>query len=302
MQIKEKLKKFHWHNRENIVGYIFVIPYIILFMIFTGIPFISSFFLSFLNVKFITRLDNLKFVGLDNFKKIFTNSETLAALLRTFQYSIIYVPLIMVVGFILAVLLNKGVHLKNTIRGMVFLPYVSNMVAIAVVFKVLLGPNGPIISLLTSIGMQDPPLLLLDLKLALPTIVCIAVWKGVGLNMIVYLAALQDIPKELIEAAQIDGANKLQIILKIILPKLSPTTFFLLISSIITSLQNFTVIKSLTDGGPGQATTVISLSIVRTAFTKFQTSYASAQAILVFIIVMIITIIQWRGQEKWVNY
>lgn len=204
----------------------------------------------------------------------------------------------MIVGFILAVLLNKGVHLKNTIRAMVFLPYVSNMVAVAVIFKILLGPKGPIIHLLSSIGMQNPPNLLLDLKLALPTIVCIAVWKGVGLNMIVYLAALQDIPKSLIEAAQIDGANKLQIILKVILPKLSPTTFFLLISSIITSLQNFTVIKALTDGGPGQATTVMSLSIVQTAFTKFQTSYASAQAILVFIIVMVITIIQWRGQKN----
>lgn len=302
MKLKESLKKIDWINNENIAGYLFVTPYIILFMVFTGIPFISSFILSFLNVKFITRLDNLKFVGFDNFIKIFTNQETLSALIRTFQYSAIYVPLIMVLGFILAVLLNKGVHMKNTIRAMVFLPYVSNMVAIAVIFKILLGPNGPIVSLLTSIGMQNPPNLLLDIELALPTIVCIAVWKGVGLNMIVYLAALQDIPKELIEAAQIDGANKLQIILKVILPKLSPTTFFLLISSIITSLQNFTVIKALTDGGPGQATTVISLSIVQTAFTKFQTSYASAQAMLVFVIVMIITIIQWRGQKKWVNY
>ncbi|ADO77013.1 carbohydrate ABC transporter permease [Halanaerobium praevalens] len=302
MKIKELLEKYTWANRENIAGYLFVTPYVILFMIFTGIPFIASFILAFLNVKFITRLDNLKFVGLNNFIKIFQNKETLSALLRTFQYSIIYVPLIMIVGFILAVLLNKGVHLKNTIRAMVFLPYVSNMVAVAVIFKILLGPKGPIIHLLSSIGMQNPPNLLLDLKLALPTIVCIAVWKGVGLNMIVYLAALQDIPKSLIEAAQIDGANKLQIILKVILPKLSPTTFFLLISSIITSLQNFTVIKALTDGGPGQATTVMSLSIVQTAFTKFQTSYASAQAILVFIIVMVITIIQWRGQKKWVNY
>lgn len=302
MKIKELFKKFTWVNRENIAGYLFVTPYVILFMIFTGIPFIASFVLAFLNVKFITRLDNLKFVGLNNFIKIFKNKETLLALFRTLQYSVIYVPLIMVVGFILAVLLNKGVHFKNTIRAMVFLPYVSNMVAVAVIFKIILGPQGPIVHLLSSIGMQNPPNLLLDLNLALPTIVCIAVWKGVGLNMIVYLAALQDIPRSLIEAAQIDGANKFQIVLKVILPKLSPTTFFLLISSIITSLQNFTVIKALTDGGPGQATTVISLSIVRTAFTKFQTSYASAQAILVFIIVMVITIIQWRGQKKWVNY
>ena len=120
--------------------------------------------------------------------------------------------------------------------------------------------------------------------------------------MITYLGALQNVPAELDEAAQIDGATRLQRIKNVLLPMLSPTTFFLLISSIITSLQNFTVIQALTEGGPGQSTTVMSLSIVRSAFVQNNTSLASAQAIIVFVIVMIITIIQWRGQQKWVNY
>lgn len=138
--------------------------------------------------------------------------------------------------------------------------------------------------------------------MALPTVVVISVWKGVGLNMITYLAALQDVPAELLEAAQLDGANKWQQIKNVVIPKVSPTTFFLLISSILTSLQNFTVIQALTGGGPGQATTVMSVNIVRTAFTKYETSFASAQAMIIFAIVMIITLIQWRGQKKWVNY
>ena len=201
----------------------------------------------------------------------------------------------MVIGFVLAVLLNKGVHFKNAIRGMVFLPYVSNIVAIAVIFKLLLGPSGPLVTILSMLGIENPPLLLLDSTLALPTVAAIAVWKGVGLNMITYLGALQNVPVELEEAAQIDGANRWQRIRNVVIPMVSPTTFFLIISSIITSLQNFTIIQSLTEGGPGQATTVMAISIVRTAFTKNMTSFASAQAMVMFVIVMIITLIQWRG-------
>ena len=289
-------------RKERAAGYSFITPYLILFFIFTGIPFIFSIVLSFTDMTYLTKMDSMKFVGFKNFIDMFTNKEVMMALARTGIYSVVYVPLIMVAGFVLALLLNKGVHFKNTIRGMVFLPYVSNMVAVAVVFKLLLGPNGPLVSLMNILGVEDAPLLLLSETYALPTVAAIAVWKGVGLNMITYLGALQNVPAELEEAAQIDGASKWQRIRNVVIPMLSPTTFFLIISSIITSLQNFTVIQSLTEGGPGQATTVMAISIVRTAFVKYQTGFASAQAMVMFAIVMIITLIQWRGQKKWVNY
>lgn len=288
-------------QRENRQGYLFIAPYVILFIIFTGIPFLMAMGLSFVNVQYITRLENLKFVGLKNFIKIFESKETMQALFRTFQYSLVYVPLLMVFGFSFAVLLNKGVHMKKAIRAMVFLPYVSNMVAIAIVFKLLLGPNGPVVQGLKTLGI-DFPILLLDLRWALPTVAAIAVWKSIGLNMVIYLGALQNVPSELLEAAQIDGASRWQRIRHLVLPVISPTTFFLLISSLINSLQNFTVIQSLTEGGPGQATTVMSITIVRTAFMKYQTSLASAQAMIMFLIIMGITLVQWRGQKKWVNY
>lgn len=288
-------------QRENCQGYLFIAPYVILFIIFTGIPFLMAMGLSFVNVQYITRLENLKFVGLKNFIKIFGSKETMQALFRTFQYSLVYVPLLMVFGFSFAVLLNKGVHMKKAIRAMVFLPYVSNMVAIAIVFKLLLGPNGPVVQGLKALGI-DFPILLLDLRWALPAVAAIAVWKSIGLNMVIYLGALQNVPSELLEAAQIDGASRWQRIRHVVLPVISPTTFFLLISSLINSLQNFTVIQSLTEGGPGQATTVMSITIVRTAFMKYQTSLASAQAMIMFLIIMGITLVQWRGQKKWVNY
>ncbi len=289
-------------RKENITGYAFITPYVLLFLVFTGIPFICSIVFSFTNMTYISKLANLKFIGFANFIKMFQSPEVMAALGRTFIYSLVYVPAIMVAGFVLAMIVNKGIHWKGAIRGMVFLPYVSNMVAVAVVFKILLGQSGPFYQIMQFLGVETPPLLLLSDKFALPTVALIAVWKGVGLNMITYLGALQNVPTELDEAAQIDGANKWQRIKNVVIPMISPTTFFLIISSIITSLQNFTVIQSLTEGGPGQSTTVMALSIVRTAFVQNNTAFASAQAMVIFLIVMIITLIQWRGQKKWVNY
>lgn len=288
-------------RREDLYGYAFVLPYIIMFIIFTGIPFVMAFVLSFVNVKYITKLEKLKFVGFGNFQKIFASKEIMDSLFRTFEYSLVYVPLIMVLGFVLAYFLNKGVHFKNAIRSMVFVPYVANIIAISLVIKILLGSHGPVVQGLQALGF-NPPVLLNDVKLALPTVAVVAVWKGVGLNMVVYLGALQNVPSELEEAAQIDGANRWQRIRNVVIPMISPTTFFLLISSIIGSLQNFTMIQGLTEGGPGQATTVMSVNIIRYAFTKYQTSVASAMALIMFVIIMIITLIQWRGQSKWVNY
>lgn len=298
---KTRQKMSRSQRLEAATGYLFIAPYLIAFIIFTGIPFISAFVLSFVNVKFISKLDNLKFVGFDNFVRFFTNAEAMDALWRSVIYSLIYVPVIMVLSFVLAYLLNKGVFWAKGIRSMVFLPYISNMVAVAIVFQLLLGPRGPFYLLQKFFGVEEPILPLLNQTWALPTVVLIAVWKSIGLNFLTYLGALQGVDKSLVEAAQIDGANKWQQIKNVVIPAVAPTTFFLTISSIITSLQNFTVISSLTDGGPGRATTVMSVNIVNTAFVKYETSYAAAQALVMFAIVMVITLIQWRGQKKWAD-
>ena len=285
-----------YEKKEALTGLLFVLPYLALFVLFTGIPFIAAFALSFFNVKFISRLDNLRFVGVDNFIRAFQSKETMAALGRSGTYSLIYVPLIMVLGFALAYLLNKEVYCKKLIRSTVFLPYVSNLIAIGVVFKLLLNTRGPMAGMYALLGMDRP--LFLSLQWALPTVAVIAVWKGIGLNMLTFLGALQNVPRELTEAAQIDGANKWQQVRNVVIPSISGISFFLLISSIITSLQNYTIIQAFTEGGPGQASTTMAISIVKTAFTSFETSFASAQALIVFAIVMLFTAFQWRGQQK----
>lgn len=288
-------------TRENIAGYLFITPYVSGFLVFQGIPFLMAFILGFTNIKFISRLEEAAFVGFDNFLRMFNDPEVMAALGRTGLYTLMYVPLIMLLGFCFAYAVNQKIYARGVIRTMLFLPYVSNIMAVSVVFKLLLSPQGPFMSFMGALGVDMlPPLY--NLNGALPTVVLIAVWSGMGLNMITFLAALQNVPREMLEAAEIDGAGRWGKIRNVVIPCIAPTTFFLMISSLITSLQNFTVIQAMTEGGPGQATTVLSVSIVRTAFTRYQTAYASTQAIILFVIVLAITLIQWRGQRKWVNY
>lgn len=288
-------------TRENISGYLFITPYLIGFLLFQGIPFLMAFILGFTNIKYISRLEEASFIGFANFERMFNDPEVMAALGRSGLYTLMYVPLIMILGFTFAYLINQKIYARGVIRTMLFIPYVSNIMAVSVVFKLLLSPQGPVMSLVNALGIDMMPPLY-NLNGALFTVVIVAVWSGLGLNMITFLAALQNVPAELLEAAEIDGAGRFSRIRNVVMPSIAPTSFFLIISSLITSLQNFTIIQALTEGGPGQATTVLSVSIVRTAFTKYQTAYASAQAIILFVIVLIITLIQWRGQRKWVTY
>ena len=145
----------------------------------------------------------------------------------------------MVAGFVLAMIVNKGIHWKGAIRGMVFLPYVSNMVAVAVVFKILLGQSGPFYQIMQFLGVENPPLLLLSDKFALPTVALIAVWKGVGLNMITYLGALQNVPTELDEAAQIDGCNHFTIYARIITPLAKPSIATMILFSFVWTWNDY---------------------------------------------------------------
>lgn len=156
LSTKVKAKKSAASKSEALQGYLFVTPYLIAFTIFTGIPFISAFVLSMLDVKFITKLDNVHFVGLKNFVRFFSSKEAMAALGRSGLYTLIYVPVIMILSFILAYLLNKGVFWAKGIRSMFFLPYVSNMVAVAVVFQLILGPRAPSTCCRSSLGWRTP--------------------------------------------------------------------------------------------------------------------------------------------------
>lgn len=296
-------KKLSISEKEALTGIAFILPYAIGFLIFHALPFILSFIISFTDLRFISKLDQVSFVFLDNFIEMLRDPYFYEAFTKSVLYTLIYVPTVIILSLMLALLVNKKIYARSTIRTMIFMPYISNIVAVAIVWSVLLDPmDGFFNSFLRTLGFTNLPMWLMGTKTALPTVVMIAVWQSMGLQFITYLAALQGVPKELIEASQIDGANGFRTFCHITLPIISPTTFFLTITSIIVSLKNFSVVYALTEGGPGSSTRVLALNIVRETFASYRMGYASAQAIFVFIFVLIVTLVQWAGQKKLVNY
>lgn len=287
-------------KKEARVAWLFITPYLVGFILFHFLPIFLSIVLSLTDMKYISTADQTSFIGLGNYFEMIHDAEFLkTAFKNSIIYSVCFVPLVMVVGLFLAVLVNQKIHFRNGIRAMIFMPYVSNMVAIAIVWSLLLDPvDGIVNKTLSALGVSNAPMWLMGSKTALITVVMIAVWREVGLQFVTYLAALQDVPKELKEAAQIDGANRFQLFRFVTFPLLRNTTFLLIITSIITSLKNFTIIQVLTEGGPGNATTVLPLKIVDTAFSSARMGYASAQAMVMFVLVMVITATQWIGKNR----
>jgi len=218
-------------------------------------------------------------------------------------YALITVPATMIISLLTAIGLNRGVFFKSGIRLMIFMPYISSIVAISIVWGVLYNPSqGPINAFLYSIGISDPPRWLASTDWALPAIIIMSIWAAIGYNMVIYLAGLQSIPRTLYEAAKIDGAGAFRSFQHITVPMLSPTTFFVLVTNIIYSFQVFAAIFIMTQGGPGTSTSVVTYYIYQVGFSFYDMGYASAMAWILFLIIFLITVIQWRGQKKWVNY
>ncbi|CAN7742910.1 sugar ABC transporter permease [Paenibacillus sp. LjRoot153] len=299
-QVKPKQSK--QQIRENLAGYLFVSPMVIGLFVFTLFPIIASFFLSFTDWNFVAGFSKVKFLGLDNFIKLIHDSVFLLSL-KNNMILMVVVPLTLIVSLVLAVLIDKQVYFKGVFKVIYFIPYISSVVAVAIVFQVLFHPTyGPINQTLIDWGIANPPKWLADPDYALYCVMGLMVWINIGYNMIIFMAGLQSIPKDLYEAADIDGASKWKQFYSITIPLLSPTTFFLLVSGIIGTFKVFDVISVLTNGGPANSTSVVVYRLYETAFINLQSGYASAMAIVLLILVLLITLIQWFGQRKWVNY
>lgn len=288
--------------REKGTALIFVLPFIIGFIIFNVIPMVYSVVISLMDFNTFKPLSMIKFIGIDNYTRLFNDPIALNAFVKSFIYTVFYVPGLIILSFVMATLLNKTFALRGLTRTLILMPYVANVVAVSIVWSILLDPfGGPINQIIEKLG-GTPPMWLSGVKTALPTIAGINVWQSLAFQTIVFLAALQGVNKELYEAADMDGASRFRRLWSITLPAISPTTFFLVITSIIGSFQNYASVRMLTNGGPGTSSRVISLNIYEEAFTLNHYSYASAQAMILFAIVLVITIIQWKGQKRWVHY
>lgn len=278
---------------------LFLLPNLIGFLFFTGIPIISSFILSF------TEWDLLsppKFVGVENYVRLFQDPEFWASLKHTLYFILGYLPTVMVLALGVALILNKKLKFKIFYRAAYFIPVVTSWVAVALIWKWLFNPAYGLINYSLSLIGIEGPAWLHDPNWAMPGIILTSVWKDVGFVMVMFLAGLQGISESYYEAAEIDGASASQKFWHITLPLLAPTTFFVLVISLINSFQVFDQVMIMTEGGPAGSTTVMVQQIYNHAFRYFQMGYASAFSWILFFLVFTVTAIQMKHQKRWVDY
>lgn len=272
------------------------------FILLVLIPLINVFIYSFHNKNMLygTNIFN----GWDNYIKLFEKDKLFWKTLgNTFRFSILLVPLNLVLSFLLALYLGEQRFGSRYIRTVIFLPVVTSGVAWAIVWKYLLqsGTAGPINYFLSKIGIQGPNWLT-DKNWAMISVVINRVLKNLGTNVLIFLGAVMNMPKDVIEASRMDGADEWTVIRKIKLPLLMPTVLMVAIVTMIGSMRVFDTIRLMTDGGPEGSTMVLVYYIYHQAFKMFNTGYASAIAVILFIIVLVLTIIQWTLRKKVSHY
>ncbi len=284
-------------TRDTLVAYTFIAPNFIGFCVFTLVPMVFAIALAFCSWD---GRHAIEFVGLENFIKLFTTDKIFqAALVNTIVYVLGTVPLTLVCSLAMAVLLNQNIHLRNFFRTVAFFPYVASLVAVAAVWNMIFNPGmGPINSMLASFGVENLPRWAAGKETAMLTVVLFSVWKNMGYYMVIYLAGLQGCNPDLIEAAELDGANRWQQFWHITLPQLRPTTFFVVIMLTISGFKVYDQMYMITQGGPGNATMTLVYYIYNVAFVNTpKYGYASAVAMILFLMVLIVTLIQFRGSR-----
>lgn len=289
-------------RKEFLVGMGFILPSLIGFMIFTLIPVIISLFLSFTNWNFMEGWGAIEFNGLTNYIRLFSDEWFLNSYKNNIIFTAVTVPVLISLGLVMANIINKYIFGGAAVRTMIFIPYIASVVAVCAVWMVLLQPSyGPVNQFLMTLGIKNPPGWLADFKWSLPSIMLIYVWQQVGYYSIVFLAGLKSIPEDVYEAAKVDGASSFRQFFSITIPLISPTTFFLTIMGIIGSFKVFDQISVLTQGGPGSSSSVMAYYVYRTAFEYFDMGYANTLAWALFVLVFLVTLVQWKMQAKFSN-
>lgn len=295
MKLSRKLKR-------DLTGYAFILPNFLGFIVFTLFPVVFSLIISFTDWDYTRGFGNWEFIGLANFLELWSDEWFLASLKNTIVFSIGVVPVTVFLALVTASVIDRFCYMKLPIKLSMFMPYISNIVAIATVWIMMYSPWGPFTQLIKAFGVENPPQWIGDPDWALIAIIIMSIWSGVGYSMMIYTSAIQGLPRDIYEAAEMDGAGSIVRFFRITIPMLSPTTFFLIITNFISSFQVFGQIQIMTRGGPGKSTNVLVYYIYTSAFTFYRMGYAASISWILFIILFIITIIQWHGQKKWVNY
>lgn len=282
--------------RNILVGWSFILPNFIGFALFTLIPMFAAFALAFLEWD---SYSTPEWVGLDNFQQLLDDQNFHVALRNTLYYAAGHIPLTLVVALGLAMALNRKIRGVQFFRTAAFFPYITSLVAVAVVWNMLFNPTaGPINQFLEALGIADPPKWVASPDWAMPAVIVTSVWRDMGYYMVLYLAGLQTIPQEYYEAARVDGANAWQRFWSVTLPCLRPTTFFVVVMLTIQSFKVLDLILVMTEGGPGRSTLVLAQLVYREGITEGKFGYSSAIALVLFLIVLVVTVVQFRINER----
>jgi len=287
--MKKLIEKFT--NSESSAAFIFILPAMLGILIFIIIPIICSFGLSFAKWDL---LNPISFAGLDNYKELFSSDLFYKILTNTIVFALATSLFGVIIPLILASILNSKIRGSEFYKTAYFLPFITPMVVIGIVWAWIFDPNIGFISQVLNIHINW----LYDSKFAMPALIIVSVWKLIGYNMIIFLSSLSAISQSYFEAAKIDGANSLQIFKNVTVPLLSPTIFFVVIVTSISSFQVFDLIYLMTQGGPFDSTNVLVYDIYKNAFEYFNVGRASATAYVLFAIILVLTLIQWSLRKK----
>lgn len=286
-----------WRNRAWVV--FFLAPSAIPLVVFTLVPMLSSVWVSLHKWNLISPME---WVGLGNYTGLITDPSTVSVFTHTLLYVAGYLPLVYAGGLGLALALNQQLRGRSFFRAAYFLPVVTSWVVVALVWKWLLNPtNGLVNHLLGAVGLPQPGWWT-DPQWALPAVILSSAWKDLGFVMVILLAGLQAIPADILEAARADGANNWQRFWRITLPLLSPSTFFVVVISLINGFQVFDQVYVMTKGGPAGSSQVVVGQIYDLTFRYGRAGEASALSWILFVLILVITAVQIRGQRRWVHY
>lgn len=284
-------------DRDGFWAFAMLSPNLLGFFLFTLFPVIASLLLSFTSYDILTPPE---WVGLYNYEEMFIYDKIVGQVVKnTLIYTGCVVPIGIFISLMLALALDQKIKFVKILRAAFFMPVITSAVAVSLVWQWLYNPDfGLLNSFLKMLGATEPPVWLNSQVYALPAVIATAIWKGLGYNMLLFLAGLQNISTTYYEAAELDGANDFQKFRHITWPLLSPTTFFVFVMSVISSFQVFDLVQLMTRGGPGRATSTLVHYIYQNGFKFFYTGYASALAYLLFALVMAITLVNMLFQKK----
>ncbi|MEO3810686.1 sugar ABC transporter permease [Sphaerisporangium sp. B11E5] len=283
-------------RRDVLVGWSFILPNFIGFALFTLVPMLAALVLAFMDWD---SYNTPEWVGLENFARLLGDENMRVALVNTLYYAAGHIPLTLAAALGLALVLNSKIRGARFFRTAAFLPYIASLVAVAIVWNLLFHPTaGPVNQLLGALGVDEPPRWTSSTAWAMPAVIVTSVWRDMGYYMVLFLAGLQAIPAEYHEAAKVDGANAWHRFWSITLPCLRPTTFFVLVMLTIQSFKVLDLIVVMTGGGPGRSTLVLSQLVYREGIVEGHFGYSSAIALVLFVIVLTVTVLQFRVNER----